>query len=326
MMEIFAVFIKTSVMKDNRMMKTLMKSALSLSLLLTLTSCLIDEDPKPTNSSLLVERGDVVVTSFNTDSLVVFDSEGNLKRVLYQYPAVDAIGELAWNEADNEILVTVNGSPDRIDAISVVTGAVRTFYNNTSFFTGTPQGIAYLKTSGDIIASEGTTIERFSNGGIRETFGAIWPTNVHANAAKLVGLENGNWLSCSTSQGARIYPDNFNTALTAVATVTGPAGATSAQGCNELSDGRIVVAWAGTSDYIYLYSSTLTSPTILVNNVQSLLSNPYGVGVNEQDEIFVADATRNLVVKLDSSGNVIREFGNSILNSPRQVLVIPAFN
>ena len=299
----------------------------SLLLLPLLSSCLVDEKPKATSSELLVARGDVVVSTLNTDSIIVFDKDGNVKRVLYQFPTADAIGEMAWLPSTNEILVSINGTPDRIDAISVETGAVRSFYSNTSFFTGTPAGVAYLKTSGDVIATEGATIERFSNLGLRETFGAIWPTNVHANSTQIVGLQDGNWLSCSSSQGVRIYPDNFTTALTVVASVTGPVGSTTAQGCNELSDGRIVVSWAGgAADYVYLYSSTLTSPTILVNNNQSLLSNPYGIAVNEDDEIYVVDGTRNVVVKMDSSGTVIKEFGNSILNAPRNILVIPAFN
>lgn len=293
--------------------------------LLTLTSCLIDQDPKATNSSLLVARGDIAVVSVNTDSVIIFDSNGNLKRVLYQVPtAADTIAGIAWNSTTNEILITIDGTPDRIEAISILTGLSRSFYNNVAFFTGTPLSIAQLPVSGDIIASEGATIERFSTSGIRETYGAIWPTNVQANSQQISPLSTGNFIQCSSSAGVRITPDS-TTSLAAVATVTGPVGATASYGCNELSDGTIVVSWAGAAaDYIYTYSPTLTGPTAIINNMQSLLSDPRQIAVGENDEIYVADAARNLVVQLDASGNVIRQFGNSVLSSPRYLLVIPA--
>lgn len=266
------------------------------------------------------------MVSFNADSVVIFDSAGNLKRVLYQVPtAIDTIGGIAWNGATNEILLSIDGTPDRIEAVSVLTGISRSFYNNTTLFTGTPLGIAYLPISGDVIASEGATIERFTSSGIREVHGAIWPTNVHANASQIIPLANGNWLSCSSSAGVRITPDSI-TALGAIATATGPTGATISFGCAELSNGTIVVAWNGAAaDHVYTYAPDLSGGTAIVNNNQSLLSDPRGVAIGENDEIYIADGTRNVIVQLDASGNVIREFGNSILNSPRHLLVIPSF-
>lgn len=285
----------------------------------------VDQEPKATYSELLVTRGDLAVVSYNSDSVVIFDEDGNLKRVLYQVPtSADNIGGMGWNPETNEILISIDGTPDRIEAISVSTGISRNFYNNTTYFTGTSLAVAQLPTSGDIIVSEGATIERFTTGGTRKAIGAIWPTSVHANSQQIVGLSTGNWLSCSSSAGLRISPDS-TTSLTAVATATGPAGATATYGCNELSSGNIVVAWNGAAaDYIYTYSASLTGATVLVDNNQSLLQNPYGVAINENDEIYVADATRNVVVKFDSSGTVIKEFGNSILNSPRSIMVIPS--
>jgi len=267
------------------------------------------------------------VASFTSDSLVVFGADGTFKRVLYQLPNTvgDAIAGVAWLEETNEILISVDGTPDRVDALSVLTGSVRIFYTNTTYFTGTPLGITQLNTSGDVIVSEGATIERFSYNGIRETWTTIWPTNVHANAQQIVGLANGNFLSCSSTAGLRITPDS-TTVLTAVATATSAIVATTTSyGCNELSDGTIVVAWNGTSDAIQTYSSTLTGATTLISNA-AVFSDPRGIAIGESDEIYVTDATRNMVVELDSSGNVIREFGNSYLQSPRAIMVVPAFN
>lgn len=298
-----------------------------LPLLLFLSSCLINEDPTPTNSDLVVTRGDIIVASLNADAVVSFSADGTFKRNLYQTTiASEAIGGLGWNADTNEILITINGTPDRIDAVSAATGAVRSFYSNTGFYTGTPLGVVQLA-SGDIIASEGTTIERFSASGVRQVYGSIWPTGtgIHQNVQQMRTLSTGNWLSCSSNQGVRIFPDS-TTSLASVATVTAPTGATAAYGCDELSDGTIVVSWSGGSDFITTYSATLTSPTNIVNNVASTLPNPQGLAVGENDQIYVADGTLNRVVELDTSGNVIRQFGMGVLNAPRAIMVVPAFS
>jgi hypothetical protein len=293
-------------------------------LLIVLVGC--NGNPLSTYSNLLVERGDIVVVSYNTDSLVVFSADGNLKRILYQVPtSADAISGLAWSEATNEILISIEGTPDRIEAVSSLTGISRSFYNNMLFFTGTIMGLGVLQNTSDVIASEGTTIERFNSSGIRKTSGVVWPTSVHANSNQLVGLSTGNWLSCSLAVGVKIFPDS-TTSLAQVATVTGPVGALASYGCNELNNGSIVVGWNGAAaDYIYVYNYLLASPTVIVNNVQSTISDPRGIAVGENNEIYVTDGAYNKVIELDINGTVVRQFGSSVLNNPRHVLVIPTF-
>lgn len=306
-------------------MKKVLNSIFLVTCLLLLTSCIVDEDPTPSYSELLVTRGDIAVANFTSDSIAIFGQDGTFKRVLYQLPlAADAIAGIAWNRTTNEILITVDGTPDRIDAVSVVTGIARSFYVNTTYFTGTPLGIVQLPDTGDIIASEGATIERFTSAGVREVHGAIWPSNAHATSNQLTALSTGNFLSCTTAAGARVFPDSI-TAVAAVYSVAGPAGATASYGCNELSDGQIVISWNGASDAVYLYSASLTGGTAIVNANPGLLTDPRGVAIGENDEIYVADATRNMIVQIDSAGNVTREFGNSILSGPRHLLVIPSF-
>lgn len=300
-----------------------------LTLILSCSGCLIKEEPKATYSELLVTRGDIVVASFTSDSLVVFGPDGTFKRVLYQLPnpTWDAITGITWLAETNEVLIAIDGTPDRVEAFSILTGLVRNFYLNGTYLTGTPLLIAQLKNSGDVIVSEGATIERFSYTGLREIWTTIWPTNVHANSQQLVGLSNGNWLSCSstTLSGIRITPDS-TTDLTAAATATSAIVATTqSYGCGELSDGTIVVAWNGTSDAIQTYSSTLTGATTIISNAM-VFTDPRGIAIGEGDEIYVADASRNMIVEIDRSGNVIREFGKSYLQSPRAIMVVPAFN
>lgn len=309
-------------------MGKLTSTILACSLLLASSGCLIKETPKATSSELLVARGDIVVASLTSDSLVVFGADGTFKRVLYTLanPVGDAFGGIGWNSSTNEIIVSIDGTPDRVEAVSVVTGQARNFYNNTTFFTGTPFGVTELRTSGDIIVSEGSTIERFSSNGQRETYTTIWPTSVLANAQAMIGLSSGQWLACSSTAGLRLMNDS-TTSLAAVATATGAiAGTTATYGCGELSDGTIVVAWNGTTDTVQTYSSTLTGATSIYSNT-GVLGDPRGLAVGENDEVYVTDGTRNVVVEIDvATGSVVREFGSAYLNGPRHLIVIPQFN
>ena len=307
----------------------LISQLLSLTLLLNLSACLVKEEPEATHSDLMVTQGDLVVTSFTSDSLVVFNQNGVFKKILYQLPNTvgDSISSIAWLPETNEILMAIDGTPDRIDAFSVVTGNVRNFYINTTYLTGTILGITQLKNSADVIVSEGTTTERFSSNGTRETWTTIWPTNVQANGQQLVGLSTGNWMGCSSTAGVRISPDS-TTNLAAVATVTSAiAATTAAYGCGELSDGRIVVAWNGTSDALQVYNATLTNVATMFANNPAVLSDPRGLAIGDNDEIYVTDATRNMVIEIDpNTHEKVREFGNSYLQSPRSIIVIPTIN
>jgi hypothetical protein len=293
---------------------------------LLLTACLEVEKAQPTFSRLLVERGDVVVVSFNTDSLVVFNSAGDFKSVLYQLTlAADTISGIAWLADTNEVLVSIDGTPDRVEAVSVLTGQARTFYANTTFLTGTISGITQLKNSSDVLVSEGATIERFSANGVRETWAGAWPSSVHANSIQLFALSTGSWLSCTTAAGVRVFPDSTSV-FAAAATVTGPAGALASNGCAELADGSILVGWSGAAaDYLYKYTAGLTAPVALIDNVQSTLTDPRGIAVSETDDIYLVDGTANKVIRMDASGNILRQFGTSVLNAPRHILVVPAF-
>jgi hypothetical protein len=309
-------------------MGKLSTSVLFISLLFASAGCLIKESPKATSSDLLVARGDIVVASLTSDSLVVFSPDGTFKRVLYTLPNTvgDAIAGLAWNSSTNEVLVSIDGTPDRIEAVSVVTGQARNFYNNTNFFTGTPLAAGELRDTGDIVVSEGATIERFSSNGQRETHTTIWPTSVFINAQAIVGLSSGQWLACSSTAGLRLMNDS-TTSLAAVSTATGAiAGTTATFGCGELSNGNIIVAWNGTTDTIQTYSSTLTGATTVYSNT-GVIGDPRGLAVGENDEVYVSDGTRNVIVEIDvATGSVVNEFGLAYLNGPRSLIVIPEFN
>lgn len=308
-------------------MRKLARLFVFLALLTGSSSCLIKETPKATSSDLLVTRGDVIVTSFTSDSLVVFAPDGSFKRVLYTLAnSADSITGITWNANTNEVLIAVDGSPDRIEAVSVINGTSRNFYLNATLYTGTLLAIAQLKNSEDIVASESTTIERFSSSGQRETYTTVWPTNAHANSQQILALASGQWLSCSSTAGLRLMDDS-TTSTAAVATATsGIAATTACYGAGELSDGTIVISWSGTTDSIQTYTSSLTGATTIYTNT-GVLGDPRGIAIGEGDEIYVADGTRNVIVEIDAStGSVVREFGAAYLQSPRTLIVVPQFN
>lgn len=293
----------------------------TLSLLLV-SACLLQEDPKPTSSNLLVQTGDLVVVSFTNDTLVVFDSKGNLKRTLYTLAnTAESITGITWLSSSNEILISIDGGTDRIEAISIIDGTSRYFYLNTTYYTGTLLGIGEI--NGDIVANETATLERFNSNGIRKT-GTAWPGAV-PSVQKAMTLANGDWLSCSSTAGLRVNPDSM-TSIAATSSLASQGGIAASWGCGQLSNGRIVASWNGASDYVYSYNETLADPVALVDNVASTLSDPRGVGIGPDDEIYVADATGNKIVQLDADGEVIRVFGTNVLQGPRHVLVVPEFN
>ena len=299
---------------------------LTLIALFFLVSCLpVPEKSKATLSSNYVGIDDILVASQVTDSIYQFNSKGEFIRILYRLNLVtETIGALGWAHSTNEILVAIDGTPDRVIAISTVDGSARTVLSDASY-TGTNRSVTQLINSRDIISSEGTTVERFNEYGQRLTYTGVWPYSGHANSQNMIGLENGSWLSCSSSAGVQIFADQV-TAFTATSTVTGPAGATAAYGCAVTPSGRVIVSWAGASeDYLSSYSSTLTGQTHLVNNNQGILADPRGVGVMRNGDIVVADYTKDYLLRVNSSGTQVGIIGLGIMDGPYSVLVIPEF-
>ncbi len=267
-----------------------------------------------------------MVASLVTDSVYQFDSNGTFKRILYRLPLVaETIGALGWSDSTNELLVAIDGTPDRVVAISTIDGSAREVIKNAGL-TGTIRAVTQLKDSRDYIVSEGATIERFNEYGQRLTFGAVWPSSVHANAQTFVGLDDGNWLSCSSSLGVRIFADT-TTAIPTVATLAAPAGTTGSYGCAASPSGTIAVSWFnGTTDYLSVYNSTLGSETHIVNNNQGILGDPRGVGIMRNGDIVVADYTKDYVLRVTSSGTQVGIIGQGIMDAPYAVLVVPEFS
>lgn len=302
---------------------------LFLTLLFLASSCLpLPEDSKATFSSLFAAPGDIIVSSVNNDAVYIFDSEGTYKRILWNTTrTADVINALGWMHSTNEILITLDGTPDRVVAVSVVDGRARDVINNATF-NGTARGVAQLYTSRDLVASEGANIERFNENGINETFAGVWPagTAANANLISIRALENGNWIAATLANGLRLYPDSV-TAFTPVATIAAPASTTASYGVDVTSTGEFIASWEGAStDYLSFYNSDLTFNRHVIGNDQGILVAPRGVGVKKDGNFLVADQTRQYIIEVTPSGSIVKFIGQGFLNSPYALLVVPDFS
>ncbi len=299
---------------------------LTLIVLTFLTSCLpIPEKSEATFSSVYIGTDDILIASAITDSIYQFNANGDFVRVLYRLDLVaETLGALSWSPVTNEVLVAIDGTPDRVIAISTIDGRTRDLAKDAGL-TGTIRAVTQLTTSRDILVSEGATIERFNEYGQRLTYAGAWPSSAIANSQTLVALDDGSWLSCSSSVGAKIFPDVI-TVPAASATVSAPASTTGSYGCAVTPSGEIIISWFGTTtDYLSKYSSTLTNQTHLINNNQGILLDPRGVGVQQNGDIIVADYTKDYALKVDSAGNLKKIIGQGIMDAPYAVLVVPPF-
>jgi len=287
-----------------------------------LSSCLPQEST-PTTSKLQVSTGDILVSSTTSDTIHQFDSEGNYIRALWRtYLSSETIGGIGWMHSTNEILISVNGTPDRVVAISVSDGSQRVAAVDASFG-GTPAGVTQLKDSGEIIVTEGTTIERFSAVGQRKTYPA-WPASL-PNVQCIRALENGRWVTASTSTAVRLYEDSFSSTVP-VATAVRPASTTGSYGVAVTRNGKFLTSWeGGGTDYLSLYNSDLTFDRHLIGNDQALLVNPRGVAETVDGNFLVADNTRDYVVEVTPTGAFVKFIGQGILDGAYAIMVVPGF-
>lgn len=296
-----------------------------LPILLILSSCL-ESESIPTTSNLYVAAGDILVSSSVTDTVHQFDKKGNYKRILYRTPlATETVGGLGWMHSTNEILVAMEGTPDRVLAISVVDGSNRVAFQDAQLG-GTIRSVTQLYDSRSILVSEQTAIERFNELGLRETHAAPWPSTVIANVQDIKALQDGRWIATSTSQAVRLYEDSV-TAFTAVATAAIPAGTTAAHGVSELNNGKFLVSWEGAAtDYLSIYNTDLTLDRHLFGNNQAILTAPRGVAQAANGNYLVADETRDYLLEINSDGQVVKIIGQGILDGAYSVLVVPEFS
>ncbi|MFP5457448.1 MAG: hypothetical protein ACLGG7_01840 [Bacteriovoracia bacterium] len=228
----------------------------------------------------------------------------------------------------NEILVAINGTPDRVEAVSLRDGSKRVIYSNAQF-TGTVRNVTQLLDSRSLLVSELNSLERFNEVGLREAYGTapvVWPSAVMGTTLQDVkALSDGGWVGASSTNtiGVRKFPDSI-AVFAASATALPPAGTTSAHGVAELANGQILVSWEGAAtDYLSIYNSDLTFDRHVFGNSQSVLIAPRGVAQAANGNYLVVDTTNDYVLEIDDDGVVNRIIGRGFLDTPINILVVP---
>jgi hypothetical protein len=293
-------------------------------MLIILVGCNPKEEIPVTYTKNIMEPGDLVVTNGGANgnkSVVLLDSEGNFKRTLLDLSQAESPMDLAFDTIAQELLITIDGLPDRVMSISAYNGSKANQIDDSLNLTGTLYGIGILP-NGDVIISEGSAIERYNSNGVRVVANG-WPkTALMTSMNQISVLPSGNFLTCaSTTDQARIYNDSGTQLFTT--TTSGVAATTDLFGCIVLQDGSIALAWNGTTDTIQIRTSNLATTSYSYSNT-TVLPNPRGMAQRANGNILIVDQTNNYLVEIDIQGNLVGIIGENI-NSPVSVFVIPDF-
>ena len=278
------------------------------------------EEPIETFSNFVVQPGDVVVTNITNDSVVLLDSTGNFKRVLYDVQNnVEIPYGVGWKSDTLEVLVAIDGA-DRVMAISAIDGSSRAFIQ-TPFLNGAIRGVAQLR-DGSVIVAESNAIEKFDTNGNRITTGFPLTGGIN-NVENVYPKADGGFIVCA--RGGDVVRTYTAAGVMQNTTASGIGGTTDGYGCSELSDGRIVTAWSGSTDTVSIYNSSL-STSLTTYSDTTIAPSPRGVAQLANGNIIVADATYHHIIEVSSSdGSFVGTFSSYGLSSPNQLYVIPNF-
>ena len=276
-----------------------------------------DDSSGGSEASPLASSGDIVVSNYYSDSVLLLDSDGFYKALIYNVANnAESLYGVEYNPTTNEAIIGVDGS-DRVVGVSLTDSSVRNVITDANL-SGTIRGIAQL-ISGDYLILESNNVERFTSSGFRNTTG--WPiATIQSNPGNIFPLANGGFGVCS--YGTDVIR-TYDAAGTQVATASsGIAGTTNAYGCIEMSNGNIAVTWNGTTDTVQILSSDLSTVNSSFSNT-AVLPSPYGIAQDNDGNLLVTDITYHHIVVLDSSGTLVNVKGNSVLSYPRDLFVVP---
>ncbi|AUN99560.1 hypothetical protein DOM21_03030 [Bacteriovorax stolpii] len=260
-----------------------------------------------------------------SDSLLHFDSNGVYKGVLYD---VDNIGEslygIAWKSDTKEIIFTVNGAP-RVGAISVVDGTYRNLITDANL-TGTLRGLTQIS-GGDILVIETANVERFTTNGVRRTSvsGVTWPNTFGGTAApeQIETTANGELILCGSANVNRF---TTNAVRVGAAVVSAIAGTTAANGCIEMNNGSIAVAFSGTTDTIRSVGSGMTQASIAtMYSDLAVLASPRWLTKTLSGNLLTVDSAFNQIVEITPAGTFVRTLGGGVLGTPNAVFSVPNY-
>lgn len=285
--------------------------------------------PKPGSEDLssYISAGDLIVSNAANDSLILFDSQGNFKKVLLSLDPTngEAITGITINSSTNQILVVIDGV-DRVLAIDRTEDtAVHDFIVNVNL-TGTLRGITQLP-MGDVLIVETSNIERFDKNGVRvisdTTYGGTWPKALQTTATDVSAKSDDGFVHCSTGTAAvRVYD---KTGVQTATAVSGIAGTTAVASCiNGPNDSAVYATFSGTTDTVRKLGAADLSTTWSYSNL-SILSTPSGMGVRANGNVIVLDSVLNHAVEISSDGTLVGVLNSMtpLLSTPQFIYVVP---
>jgi hypothetical protein len=299
--------------------------------LLKLTSCIDGQDPDESSSLIdagsgttYILEGDLVVTNYSSDSAILLDSDGNFKDLLYNVENnQEQVVGVNWNAQTSEVILSINGYPDRIVGISAADGTQRTVVQ-TNQLNGNTFGVA-VSSAGEYWAIESHQIEKFDVSGNRINDG-IFPTGtLFTNLAQINSTSSGGFVVCGYGGDQVATYDSLANQLNT--TVSGIASTTNGYGCDGNSSGEVVASWDGTTDSVVIYNNSLDTVLATFSDT-TIMPSPRGIEIKANGNILVTDISYHYIIELEydsSAGTLsfVRNIGGGLLNYPWQVIEIP---
>lgn len=282
--------------------------------------------PTTTTTSSTSYSGNILIANNTSRTVVMFDSNMNYIKHVIQLPAANVPASIAYFDSD-EILVAVEGTPDRAIRVSLSDGSYTTPILDSTNFTGTVKGIARL-TSGDIISSDATTgahLEKFTTAGTRVTAG--FPFTLLNTLVQIHPLPSGNFVACAAGSGdiVRVYT-SAGAGVYAGATATSPVPSLGAahdgNGCVANSSSQVAVSWSGATDTVRLYAADLSATVWSFTNAG--LTTPGPLAVRPNDNILAADSVTGVIYEIGAtSGSLVTQYSSPYVDIPNGMLVMP---
>lgn len=292
--------------------------------LLLLSSCVSEDDliELKTSHYLSIKSGDILVMSVTNRSVVQLDKDGNYLDTLYVAPIGSTLRALTWDNQTKSVLIGVLASTSRIISISSLDKSEKIISLDTNLTTGLA---GLIKTSDNeyIFAATGNSIRKLNSLGVYKAAGGFPITSGLGGTLGQISLTNdGSLLGCSQSSGfVRIF--NSSGVLIQSSAGSGIAGTTSAYGCLEMADGKIAIAWNGTTDTIGIYDRNNLDSALYTYSDTSILTSPRALAINSNNNILAIDNTNHLITEISPTGKFIRTIGEGLFTAATHLISIP---
>ena len=262
----------------------------------------------------------IVVASSANQSVVLLDPNGSVVReiAVYDGTTTDAPAGIGIYDS-SKVLVSVEG----VDRVTITDAKIGTSSATTLILdgnlTGTMSGVMRFS-SGDILVTETSNVERFSATGARTTTG--WPSALQTTGTGLHPLASGGFVHCSTgSPGIRTYT-SAGVVISALV-VSGIGATTQAFDCAAAADGRVAAVWNGTTDTTRIYTNQALT-AVSCNYANSvLLADPRRVAFRPNGNAIIADGTSNIMVEIDTTCTFVRTYSSASLSTVTGLKVFP---